>query len=175
MSGFPQEDDNGSCEYYTPRFIFEALGLVFDLDPCHPFPRLPWTPVYEVYSLPEDGLALPWWGLVWLNPPYGRKHTHAWLQKLAAHGSGIALVNARTDTAWFHEATATATAVCFLKGRVRFVDRFEKPFQTLNKKTGEMEDGSPKVGSVLIAWGEEAAQALERCGLGVTLRQSEGG
>ena len=36
-SGFTHESTyNESKEWYTPRRIFDALGLEFDLDPCSP-------------------------------------------------------------------------------------------------------------------------------------------
>lgn len=50
----------------------------------------------------EGGLESPWIDRVWLNPPYGRE-TGLWLRTLAAHGSGIALVFARTETEMFHQ------------------------------------------------------------------------
>lgn len=175
-----------SVEYYTPPSIFEALGLEFDLDPCHPRLWLPWTPAFERYSLPEDGLTLPWFGRVWLNPPYldferachptkctkkrcVKRGYHlekdepgmvAWLEKMHAHGNGVALVFARTGTRWFHDIAVNADALCFVKGRVVFVDANGDP-------AGESGAGAD---SLLIAWGEDCVQALDRSGLGHTLR-----
>ncbi len=78
----------GSCEWYTPPWVFAALGLTFDLDPCAPaLPLAEWIPARRRYSLPDDGLALPWEGRVWLNPPYAQ-HTARWVGKLAEHGRG---------------------------------------------------------------------------------------
>ena len=105
MSGFAHEPPaSKNVEWYTPPWVFEALGerIDFDLDPCHPEgDRLPWIPAWDVYTRQDDGLAQPWWGRVWLNPPYGTE-TPRWLAKMAAHRDGIALVFARTDPAWFH-------------------------------------------------------------------------
>jgi hypothetical protein len=57
---------------------------------------------------------------VWCNPPYGRE-TFKWLNKLARHGSGIALVFARTETVGFHtEIWEKANSVFFFKGRLKF-------------------------------------------------------
>jgi hypothetical protein len=36
--------------------------------------------------------------------------------------SAILLTHNYTDTAWFHEAAGTADAICFTRGRVRFLD-----------------------------------------------------
>src|SRR5580765_8192391 len=74
-------------EWQTPPEILRDLGP-FDLDPCQPG------------SI--EGLFLPWQGFVWLNPPYG-KEIDTWLQKMAGHRNGIALIFARTETRWFIE------------------------------------------------------------------------
>lgn len=52
---------NATVEWYTPPAIFEALGMGFDLDPCHPEgDRPPWLPAAKVYTKQDDGLAQPW-------------------------------------------------------------------------------------------------------------------
>lgn len=142
-------------EWYTPPSVFEALGLTFDLDPCAPAGGVPWIPAKHHYTTAEDGLIQPWSGRVWLNPPYGST-TATWLNRLAAHGDGLALVFARTDTAWFHEIVPTTAAMCFVSGRLRFV----KPDGT----TPLVNAGAP---SVLLAWGDTCATALIDSGLGL--------
>lgn len=141
---------NKSIEWYTPPHIFEKLGLQFDLDPCHPAEKLSWVPAAKTYSLPANGLDLPWEGRVWLNPPYGR-FTPNWLRKMHEHRNGVALVFARTDCDWFHAYVAEADAILFLKGRVKFVDG-----STLT------EGGTPGSGSMLVAWGESNVSALRK-------------
>lgn len=92
-----------------------------------------------------------------MNPPYGQE-TPKWMEKLAAHGDGIALVFSRTDTSWFHDYAAKSHAICFVRGRIRFIDQWGKV------------GGSPGTGSMLLAFGLECATALERSGLGLTVR-----
>lgn len=142
--------------WLTPPGVIEALGLEYDLDPCTVPGGLPWIPAAEVISLPADGLTAPWSGRVWLNPPYGR-HTGSWLRRLAAHGNGIALVFARTETEWWHDVVPTASAVCFVAGRITFVNRDRQP--------GKYNGGAP---SALIAWGGDCAAAVAASGLGMT-------
>ena len=86
--------------WLTPPEIIEALGP-FDLDPCAA-PGQPWTTAEHQYAPPQDGLQLPWFGRVWLNPPYGQQ-TGLWLDRLSRYGNGVALVFARTETAMFFE------------------------------------------------------------------------
>lgn len=151
-----------SDEWYTPPGIFEALGLTFDLDPCAPRTgEADWIPARAGYSLPDDGLVLPWHGRVFLNPPYGPA-TGAWVRRLAAHGDGVALVFARTDTAWFHEVAATADALCFVRGRLTFL-----PGSGAVVAAGRS-NGNAGAPSMLLAYGAVCAAAVAGSDLGMT-------
>lgn len=149
--GFTHDNkNNATVDWWTPAWVFEELGLVFDLDPASPLGGVPWIPVKKHYALPQDGLSLPWEGRVWLNPPYG-KHTGDWLEKMHFHRQGIALVFARTDCRWFHDYVARADGMLFLKGRVSFVDGF-----------GATKSQGAGAGSMMISWGDEETEALVR-------------
>ncbi len=143
-----------STTYLTPREILTPLGS-FDLDPCAaPSPR-PWPTAARHIELPEDGLAAEWSGRVWLNPPFGREAS-AWLERMAAHGNGIALVPARTETAMFYRSVwGVATGVLFLRGRPHFhrAEGSRLPFNS----------GAP---IALIAYGQMNAAVLRRSDLG---------
>jgi len=162
VKGFAELDTtkkkaNTSNEWYTPPEVFELLkNPQFDLDPCSPGKdKVPWIPVAKHYTAADNGLLLPWTGKVWLNPPYG-KDTAVWLDRLALHGNGIALVFARTDTLWFHRLVIKADVVCFLAGRLKFIS-----------ETGQQE-GSAACGSLLLAWGE-CANILANADIGWTI------
>lgn len=144
-------------EWLTPPEILAALGR-FDLDPCAPIAR-PWPTARQHLTLENDGLSHPWWGRVWCNPPFGREAIR-WMRKMAAHGNGIALLPARTETAMFYETVwGRADAVLFIKGRPHFhtVDGARAPFNS----------GAP---ICLIAYGLRNANVLKRCNLGQTVR-----
>lgn len=162
MSGFTHEPPGGgSPDWYTPPHLFDALGIEFDLDPCAPnLPDADWIPAHQRYSLPADGLSLPWEGRIWLNPPYAAE-TAKWLGKLQTHGDGVALVFARTDTAWGQSALRIADAVCFIEGRLNFVPSAE--FIAANGTTSSA--GSP---SMLLAFGKDCADAVLQADLGVS-------
>jgi hypothetical protein len=159
VSGFTHEPGNGGTpEWYTPPAIFNALGLTFDLDPCAPaLPAAAWIPARQRYTSPQDGMALPWHGRIWLNPPYARETAH-WIGRLAEHGDGIALVFARIDTPWWQNAARAAHAVCFIAGRVEFIPGHHR---TERSRAG--------AGSCLLAYGDACALALARSGLGTTM------
>lgn len=109
-----------SPEWLTPKWIVDALGP-FDLDPCCA-PQMPWRTAKTMFTKAEDGLKQLWHGRVWLNPPYGRA-VFDWMRRLKAHGNGIAIIFARTDTKGFHETVFSdggATGIFFFKGRVSF-------------------------------------------------------
>jgi len=182
VKGFTHESTyNETIEWYTPREVFAALGIEFDIDPCSPGGEIvPWIPARRHLTVVEDGLSCDWPGRVWMNPPYGSE-TKKWLRHLSISGNGIALIFARTDTKWFHEYVPFADAVCFIKGRVQFIrncvaDRYARG--QYNPKTDyfvEPVDGKRKKGgcgsaSMLIAYGEENAKILERCNLGITTK-----
>jgi hypothetical protein len=159
-----------TCEWYTPAWLFEALGATFDLDPCHPEGEpLVWLPAGRVFTKADNGLVLPWSGMVWLNPPYG-KQTSAWLHRMGAFSvagkaQGIGLVFARTGTSWFRETLTTAWAICFLGRRVSFVDRTGEPPKRAGRN-GKARRGTPGADSMLVAWGPDAVAILERANLG---------
>lgn len=136
-----------TTRWLTPPHIVEALG-VFDLDPCGaPGHKL----AKRTYLLEngDDGLRDPWFGRVWLNPPYSRE-AEMWLERLAEHGRGTALIFARTETrSFFRNVWDRATAVLFLEGRLSFLRPDGTP-ATANA-------GAP---SVLVAYGDQDARAL---------------
>lgn len=139
-------------EWLTPPEIIEALGY-FDLDPCAPVNR-PWPTAETHFTIEDDGLRQKWFGRVWLNPPYG-PHTAVWLEKLANHGEGIALVFARTETeAWHAHVWPKAWGVMFLRGRLHF-------HHVTGKRTRQ-NAGAP---SALIAYGQLCGVHLMTSGL----------
>ncbi len=136
-------------EWLTPPSIIEALGP-FDLDPCASTVR-PWPVAAHHFTIEDDGLAQDWspFALPFVNPPYSSPWT--WIERLACHGDGIALIFARTETAAFFQSVwGRASAMLFVRGRLRHY----YPDGTQSKKNG----GAP---SVLVGYGEESARRLE--------------
>lgn len=145
--GSHQSAVGGTDEWLTPPELIKALGP-FDLDPCSPGDRRPWDTAAKHYSIEDDGLAQPWEGRVWCNPPYAQ--TAKWLPRLAEHGSGLALIFARTETRpWFEHVWPKATGILFLRGRLTFYG--------IDGKRAKANAGAP---SVLIAYSDEDAEVL---------------
>jgi hypothetical protein len=146
-----------SDDWYTPPDIFDALGLSFDLDPCSPGAGH-WVPASRVYTKADDGLAQPWSGLVFMNPPFGGRHGHVpWLQKWLTHGNGVAIVRAYTSAGWFHDYATRAETMLFPRGKTKFI----RPDGAIGSAPGS--------GVVILGMGTQANTALHRCGLGLFL------
>lgn len=75
----------------------------------------------------DDGLTLPWHGVVFVNPPYGRT-LGLWVAKTRQEveegraRTVVALLPARPDTTYWHQHVAGRAVVYFLRGRLRFSD-----------------------------------------------------
>lgn len=150
--GGHQSAKMGKDEWLTPPKILRALGT-FDLDPCAPIAR-PWDTAEKHYTIEDDGLAQRWHGRIWCNPPYGLA-TAAWLERLADHGNGIALIFARTETKMFFEwVWDRAHSILFIEGRLHF--------HHIDGSRAKANAGAP---SCLVAYGSDNTAALRRSGI----------
>lgn len=143
---------NESDEWYTPSWLFKALGVEFDLDPCSPGCPPSSVPATRHLTKDENGLTAEWSGNVWLNPPFSGKRP--WYQRMVEHGRGIALMPSRTETSDLQVFMQAADALLFLRGRIYF-ERGHRPGANGNGVTT-----TPPFGIVLCAYGEEMAAAL---------------
>jgi hypothetical protein len=151
-----ENQDRGSQQrevrWLTPRHVVEPLGQ-FTLDPC----GAPGHVLAETTYLLEngqDGLERPWFGRIWLNPPYG-KLAEPFLERMVEHGHGTALIFARTETAsFFKNVWEAASALLFLRGRLSFLDA-----------AGVKAKANAGAPSVLVAYGEYDAHKLAVSGI----------
>lgn len=143
------QTDGASDEWYTPKYIFDALGEVFDTDVAHPANRATHVPCD--LAIWAGSLEGAWGGFIWMNPPFGgRNGLVPWLDKFAAHGNGIALTPDRTSAPWFQDFAPKMDAVLFVAPKVKF----ERPDGSLG--------ASPSGGTALWAAGPRAVDALKR-------------
>lgn len=154
-----------SQNHITPKFIIDALGP-FALDPCASVVR-PWDCARINLTIAQNGLYCSWHPShsVFLNPPFDRYQVAKWIQKLADHGNGIALVHARTETDWFEPIWAHASALLFLADRLIFCKPDGSPCTVRNKQTGKAQPANSGAPVVLAAFGAEMSRRLENCGL----------
>lgn len=119
------EDHEAQCQN-TPRYVLdpvrEALGGTITLDPC----TTPDNPAgaERFYCPPADGAALPWDApSIFVNPPYSRareRWVHRCIEAGAAGSAVVLLMPAATDTRIWQQAAGSASAVVFVRGRVKF-------------------------------------------------------
>lgn len=116
-----------SNEHYTPSQYIESARNVLgeiSLDPasCEAANRT--VKAGKFFTAKDDGLRKPWFGNIWLNPPYGGL-TAGFIEKLCQElkagtvTAAITLVNAHcTDTQWFQNLWAGV--LCFTNHRINF-------------------------------------------------------
>lgn len=104
-------------EWITPKYILDHVGK-FDLDPCAAVNQ-PW-PTAKIH-LTEGGLEYPWFGRVWLNPPFHRYERGKWMKKMSEHNDGIMLIPAACETLNFHKYVfGKASGIMMLSKRPHF-------------------------------------------------------
>lgn len=138
-------------ERYTPKTVFDALGVTFDLDVASQPPEYSAVPARNVYTIEDDGLASPWDGLVWMNPPWSK--CTPWVNKFIEHGNGIALLPCAKETKWMLNLWQSEASV-LLYDTKRFGDFVD---HELNRK-------SVSYAPLFWALGAQGKSVLERLG-----------
>ncbi len=131
---------SGNNEWYTPRPFLDAahelMGSI-DLDPASNERANLIVRARRFFTIEDDGLAQPWAGRVWLNPPYGtadgESNQARWSRRLLAEyragrvSEAILLVNAVTGNTWF--SPLKQFPICFPDSRIRFYNADTAPGQ----------------------------------------------
>ena len=122
------DPDYDGDEWYTPAEYIEAARFVMngiDLDPASCDAAQETVQAQAYYTKQDNGLAMPWMGRVWLNPPYSTPAIRHFVSKLIdEYDNGnvteaVILTNNSSDTGWFHDLLSRFPA-CFTRGRVQF-------------------------------------------------------
>ena len=121
-------------EWSTPDDFYNVLNSIyqFTLDPCASDDS---HKCEKYYTIETNGLLQSWENdVVWMNPPYSK--SKEWIEKAYneyLEGSTvICLTASRTDTKMFHSFCTKASALCFIKGRLKFGgSKHPAPFPSL--------------------------------------------
>ena len=137
-----------SDDYYTPAWVFERMGIEFDLDVCSPPGGIPWIPARRYFTQADDGLVQSWEGRVWMNCPYSE--AWRWVPRFIEHGHGVALLP-HAKSGWHHDIWAAADGVVNPAQRVNF--------------EGHRSNGEVMFPLFFAAFGEECVEAIGRLGV----------
>ena len=153
MSGrlFGVDDALDSDAWYTPPWIFDGLGLTFDLDVAAPADPLSWIPARRRFTVADDGLLQPWDGLIWCNPPYS--DPGPWCRRWADYEpGGCLLIRADLSTSGPARAFEAASSLYVAPKRIQFVNGHG------------VGSGAVNFSTVLLGRGHEADEAIVRLG-----------
>jgi hypothetical protein len=116
-----------TVEWWTPRqyikLAVEVMGGI-DLDPASCSEANKIVGAARSYDMQANGLHQPWFGRVWLNPPYAQSAGQFVKKLLAEKACGnvnqaIVLLNTNTlDRGWFNPLWDAV--LCFHRGQVKF-------------------------------------------------------
>lgn len=107
------------------------------------------------FDLVNPKLSEEWKGRVFIHPPHDRKNLELFLEKMAVHGNGIALLFNRSDSKTFHKHVLKRShGLFYLQHRFYYLD--EK-----GKKHKENCGGAV----LFVAYGQTNSSLLKHCKL----------
>jgi len=148
-------NNTGEFEWYTPPEYIEAARQTMgdiDVDPASTEYANKIVGAIRYYTIDDDGRLQDWAGNVWMNPPYSQPliadFTNLLVKKYKAGEikQACVLVNNATETNFYQNMLSCVSAVCFIKGRVKFID-----------KNGNS-SGAPLQGQTILYFGENTNQ-----------------
>lgn len=157
-------NNSGNNEWYTPKEYIDSARKVMgsiDLDPASSEIANKIVNAKTFYTKEDSGLNNVWFGNIWMNPPYAQPLITEFCEKIVteSYNQAIILVNNATETKWFSMLFEKASAVCFVRGRIRFFSpdgrRGDAPLQGqaivyVGEKTGEFVSEFKQYGQCLF-------------------------
>lgn len=145
-------NNSGNNEWYTPADYIalarEVMGGI-DTDPATSEIANRTVQAAQIFTAEDNGLTKQWSGRVWCNPPYAQPLIAEFAEAIASKyetgeiEQACVLVNNGTETGWFQRMLQAASAVCFPRSRIRFVDPEGNP------------SGAPLQGQAVLYLGKE--------------------
>jgi len=162
VSGKPHVSNNsGNNEWYTPHKYVDAcrsaMGCI-DTDPATCKFANQYIGAAVAFTKEDEGQNQQWGGNVWLNPPYSQPDISEFSDAVVREwNSGrvesmCVLVNNATETAWFQSMLSDATAVCFVRGRIKYLNQEGVPAN------------SPLQGQAILYFGDKQSSFRKHLG-----------
>ena len=137
----PFELKTGDYEWNTPPEIIEAardcMGGI-DLDPASNVTAQQIVQAERYYTVQDDGLAQPWNGRVWMNPPYRGGAINRFIEKLIASPGvqqAVVITGPYHDTKYGQSLAGASNCLCLVAGRIKFLkganEREAPPFASV--------------------------------------------
>jgi hypothetical protein len=134
-------------ELYTPAWIFDLLGLQFDLDVASSDSKEIIVPAANRFTINDDALSQEWVGRVWMNPPFSKPAP--WVEKWLTHCNGIALLPLSGNSRWWRALWESDASIAMIKPNTGFTNPAGKEQKIM-------------YGISLWALGEENKEAISR-------------
>jgi hypothetical protein len=106
-------------ECYTPKWIFDKLRLIYDLDVASANHELITCPAKKRYTIEDNALEQPWHGRIWMNPPFSK--VTPWIERFIEHDNGVGLVPLSSNGRWVNRLWDSQVAFCYLPSNLAFV------------------------------------------------------
>jgi len=139
-------------EMFTPQWIFDDLGLVFDLDVATTNNPYVVVPTKRKFTIDDDAFAHQWEGLIWMNPPFSK--VTPWIDKWIEHKNGFCLVPLSSNGKWVNKLWESDAELVFLPSAMKFI----------GGQDGVMVNHRWRC--ALWAIGDDAIRALRKSGIG---------
>jgi len=105
-------------ECYTPKWLFDAMAITFDLDVASSYHDLIAVPSHNRFTIQDNGLERDWYGRVWMNPPFSK--VTPWIDKWLDHNNGICLVPLSSNGRWVNKLWDSDAACMYLPANMAF-------------------------------------------------------
>ena len=119
------ETDEWSTPPHYIQLAKKVMGAI-DLDPASNHLAQQWIQADTYYTIKDNGLMQPWFGRLWLNPPYGNQVT-LWTEKAVncyetgAIREGILLVKPAVGSKWYQRLSKQLLR-CEPDERIKFIN-----------------------------------------------------
>lgn len=116
-------------EWYTPLWLINRVQDFYQhdfLDPATCIDAQQFIKATTTFDKFNNSLILPWYGRVWLNPPYSQPLIQQFTLKLLSEYQSqnvieaLLLVNSCTDTKWFYQIAKNCSCRLDISGRLHF-------------------------------------------------------